>query len=136
MVVGAILGLILRQSYVNRIEGLSIDRLGVMLGAKTKLKLQWYFYTDSIDVCHSIMQELRQNVLTNKNTRIIKIFSISITLGLWPQFIKSSINKVELLHNFLKIIIELGFTSKLLHLSRHVWYHIKDNFALFLTSKE
>ena len=38
MVVGAILGLVLGQSYVNRIEGPSIDQLGVMLGAKVRVK--------------------------------------------------------------------------------------------------
>ena len=54
MVVGAILGLILRQSNVSRIEGPSIDQLGVMLGAKVRVKNFSGISIAIIDVYHSI----------------------------------------------------------------------------------
>ena len=55
--------------------------------------------------------------------------------SIWPQIMNSSINKVELLHDFSKITIWLSFTSKILHISRYVWYRIKGVlhlWALFL----
>ena len=47
----------------------------------------------------------------------------------------AAVNKVELLHDFSKLTIQLSFTPKILPISRYVWYHIKDNFLLFFNNE-
>ena len=119
---------------------ISIGHMIFKLWIKTVKIMFWSIAQKPIEsICYLWERDrtIRWDVITCLSLPASSIdWNVVGALYIWPQIIKSSINKVELLHDFCKITIKLSFTPKILRISRHIWCHIKGNFSFCLISKD